>query len=150
MNQIKIFIGNDHAALEYKNNLLEYCQKKGYQIDDKGTYTNQSCDYNDYAINVCNEVIKSNGIGILICGSGVGISMMANKVKGIRCGQVNDYDSTLKAIEIGCNIISFGARTVGIEIAKQIVETFISNQNRIINHEIEKEILSVEELNYGK
>ncbi|CAK85200.1 unnamed protein product (macronuclear) [Paramecium tetraurelia] len=150
MNQIKIFIGNDHAALDYKNTLLEYSKKKGYDIEDLGTHTNQSCDYNDYALNVCKEVIKSNAIGILICGSGVGISIMANKVKGIRCGQVNDYDSTLKALEIGCNVISFGARTVGIEIAKQIVDTFLSNQNRAKNHEVEKEIQSIEELTYGK
>ncbi|CAD8133237.1 unnamed protein product [Paramecium octaurelia] len=150
MNQIKIFIGNDHAALEYKNILLEFCKKKNYQIDDKGTFTNQSCDYNDYAVNVCNEVIKSNGIGILICGSGVGISMMANKVKGIRCGQVNDYDSTLKAIEIGCNVISFGARTVGIEIAKQIVDTFLSNYSKMENNGVEKEISTIEEENYKK
>ncbi|CAD8139314.1 unnamed protein product [Paramecium octaurelia] len=150
MNQIKIFIGNDHAALDYKTTLLEYSKKKGYDIEDLGTYTNQSCDYNDYALNVCKEVIKSNAIGILICGSGVGISMMANKVKGIRCGQVNDYDSTLKALEIGCNVISFGARTVGIEIAKQIVDTFLSNQDRAKNQEVEKEIQSIEELTYGK
>ncbi|CAD8061082.1 unnamed protein product [Paramecium sonneborni] len=150
MNQIQIFIGNDHAALEYKNILLEQCNKKGYQINDQGTNTNQSCDYNDFAVNVCNEVIKTNGIGILICGSGIGISIMANKVKGIRCGQVNDYHSTLQAIEIGCNVISFGARTVGIEIAKQIVDTFLSQYHKIDNNEVEKEIQGFEEENYRK
>ena len=65
---------------------MEYIKKKGFEVHDKGTFTNQSCDYNDFAVSVCNEVIKNNGLGILICGSGIGISMMANKVKGIRCG----------------------------------------------------------------
>ncbi|CAK75244.1 unnamed protein product (macronuclear) [Paramecium tetraurelia] len=133
-----------------QNIILVHCKKKNYQIDDKGTFSNQSCDYNDYAVNVCDEVIKSNGIGILTCGSGVGISMMANKVKGIRCGQVNDYDSTLKAIEIGCNVISFGARIVGIEIAKQIIDTFLSNYHKIENNEVEKEISRIKEENYKK
>ncbi|CAD8162162.1 unnamed protein product [Paramecium pentaurelia] len=130
-NQYKIYIGNDHAGLEYKNIILENLKEQQYNIINKGTNTKQSCDYNEIAIDLCQDVFRNKGLGILICGSGVGMSIMANKIKGIRCGQINDYYSAKQAAQIGCNVIALGSRIVGIEMAKQIIQTYLNSiQNK--------------------
>ncbi|CAD8087529.1 unnamed protein product [Paramecium sonneborni] len=146
-NQYKIYIGNDHAGFEYKNIIYDHLKQKEYNIINKGTDIKQSCDYNEIATELCQEILKNKCLGILICGSGVGMSMMANKIKGIRCAQINDNNSAKQAGQIGCNVISLGQRIIRIEEAIQIVETFL-NQNQNLHPEINEIISQFENENF--
>ena len=88
---MKIAIAADHAGYEAKQELVNYLVEKGYDVLDLGTNSLESCDYPDYAIKCANEVANKNAqFGILICGTGIGMSICANKVKGIRCANCQD------------------------------------------------------------
>ncbi|CAK86129.1 unnamed protein product (macronuclear) [Paramecium tetraurelia] len=148
-NQYKIYIGNDHAGLEYKNIIIDHLKQQEYDIINRGTNTKQSCDYNEIATELCSDVLRDKGLGILICGSGVGMSIMSNKVKGIRCGQINDYNSAKQAAEIGCNVIALGSRILGIEVAKQVIDAFL-NSYQNVHTEINETISQIEQDNFRK
>ena len=89
---MKIAMGSDHGGIHLKNHLKDYLELKGYEVIDKGTYTEESCDYPDYAAKVGHAVTGGEAdLGILVCGTGLGISIAANKIKGVRaavCGDV--------------------------------------------------------------
>ena len=120
---MKLAIGCDHTALDMKNELIPWLQEQGYEVEDYGTYTKDSCDYPVYGEKVGRAVAgKEADLGILICGTGVGISLAANKVKGIRaCVCSEPYSAKLSRMHNDSNIIAFGARVIGIEMAKMIV-----------------------------
>ena len=114
---MKIGIGNDHSALELKAEIIEFLKEKGHEVVDYGTNSAESCDYPVYGELVARAVAAGEvDQGILICGTGLGISLAANKVKGIR-GAHND-----------CNILAFGARVVGGELAKMMVDTWLNTE----------------------
>ena len=124
----KIVIGNDHAATQMKNEIKNYVESLGYEIIDVGTNDNLTCDYPDFAFKACEKIKDGEAVlGILICGTGLGMSIAANKVSGIRAACCSDsYSARLTREHNDANVICFGARVVGIEIAKEIVKAFLT------------------------
>ncbi|MBQ4512267.1 MAG: ribose 5-phosphate isomerase B [Anaerolineaceae bacterium] len=125
---MKLAIGNDHVAIEMKNEIKEYLEGKGIEIVDMGTNTPGSFHYPISGYKVA-KLVASGEVdgGILICGTGVGISLAANKVKGIRaCVCSEPYTARLSKQHNNTNIIAFGARVIGIELAKMIVDEWIN------------------------
>ena len=145
---MKIAIGNDHSAVEMKNMIVEYLTAKGHEMINLGTDSTESYPYPTAASNVANAVVnKEADCGILICGTGVGIGIAANKVKGIRCAIVSEpFSAKLTKIHNNANILAFGARVVGSEVANMIVDSWLEaefeggrHQERInMIHELEK------------
>lgn len=125
---MKIAIGNDHAAVELKNQIMAYVKELGYEAENYGTDTNASCNYPEYGEKVARAVAEGRAdCGILICGTGVGISIAANKVKGIRAAVCSDVTTARLVKEHNnANIIAFGARIVGEELAKDIVKAYLT------------------------
>lgn len=126
----KVFIGCDHAALDMKNAIAEHVKELGFDVSDEGTYTTDSVNYPEYAKKVALAVRENEGsLGILICGTGIGMSLAANKVKGIRAAAVSEvYSATLTRQHNDSNIVCIGARVIGIETAKMIVKAFLTTE----------------------
>jgi len=125
---MKIAIGNDHVAVELKNHITKYVEAKGYKVVNFGTDSNESCDYPIYGEKVAKAVASGEcDLGILICGTGIGISLAANKVKGIRAAVCSEpYSARLTRQHNNANIIAFGARVVGHAMAEMIVDEFLN------------------------
>ncbi|MBO5523306.1 MAG: ribose 5-phosphate isomerase B [Roseburia sp.] len=145
---MKIAIGNDHAATEMKFAVMEYLKELGHEVVNFGTDSNESCHYPEFGEKVGRAVAAGEAdCGVLICGTGVGISIAANKVKGVRAAVCSDC-ATARLVKQhnNANIIAFGARIVGIELAKDIVKAYLEaeflggrHQTRIdMIHEIEE------------
>ena len=132
---MKIGIGNDHKGLKLKKKIFKYLTRNGFDIVDYGTNDNTSVDYPDYAQKVGTDVsTKSIDLGILICGTGIGMSISCNKVKGARCAKVNTVkEAKLAKLHNNANIIALSGSTFGYK-AKKLVNTFIntnySNEER--------------------
>ncbi len=124
---MKIGIGNDHSSAEMKQAISAYLTQKGYEIVNFGTDSTESYPYPEAAVNVAHAVVnKEVDCGILICGTGIGIGIAANKVKGIRCATCSEpYSAKLSKMHNNSNILSFGARVVGVELAKMIVDSWL-------------------------
>ncbi len=125
---MKIAIGNDHVAVEMKNHITKYLEAKGYEIVNFGTDSSDRTDYPIYGKRVADAVVSGEcELGILICGTGIGISLAANKVDGIRAAVCSDpYSARLTRQHNNANIIAFGARVVGEATAEMIVDEFLS------------------------
>ena len=123
-------IGNDHSALELKAEIIEFLNQKGHEVIDYGTNSEESCDYPIYGEIVANAVAKGEvDRGILICGTGLGISLAANKVKGIRAAVCSEpFTAKMSREHNDCNILAFGARVVGAELAKMTVDVWMSTE----------------------
>ncbi len=125
---MKIAIGNDHTAVELKNHITKYLEGKGYEVVNYGTDETGSSDYPIYGYRVAKAI--KNGecdLGVLICGTGVGISLAANKVKGIRAVVCSEpYTAKLSRLHNDSKIVAFGARVVGSAMAETIVDAFLS------------------------
>ncbi len=127
---MKIAIGNDHAAPELKLSVIEYLKAKGIECVDMGCAVGETCDYPDAAKAVCEKVADGTcELGILICGTGVGMSIAANKVKGIRAACCSDYFSArLTRQHNNANVLCFGARVVGEGTALDLVDAFVDTE----------------------
>ncbi len=127
---MKIGIGNDHSALELKKEIIDFLKEKGHEVIDYGTNSSESCDYPVYGEIVANAVAGGEvDRGILICGTGLGISLAANKVKGIRAAVCSEpFTAKMSREHNDCNILAFGARVVGAELAKMIVDVWVSTE----------------------
>lgn len=125
---MKIVIGNDHAAYEMKFVIKKYLEDKGYEVINVGCDTADRVDYPDYAEKVGNAVISGEAdLGIAICGTGVGMSIAANKIKGIRAVVCSEpYSAKLSRMHNNANVLCFGARVVGEELAKMIVDEWLA------------------------
>lgn len=125
---MKIAIGNDHAAVQLKNHIKKYVEDMGHTVINFGTDTNDSCDYPLYGEKVGRAVAGGEvDLGILICGTGIGISLAANKVKGVRAAVCSEpYSAKLTRMHNDANIIAFGARVVGEAMAEMIVYEFLN------------------------
>eukprot|EP00744_Colponema_vietnamica_P011505 GILI01016186.1.p1 GENE.GILI01016186.1~~GILI01016186.1.p1 ORF type:complete len:154 (-),score=42.50 GILI01016186.1:156-617(-) len=125
-----VVIGSDHGAFDMKAQIMEHLKSKNIDYVDLGTYSAESCDYPDIAEAVCRRVLSEpNATGILMCGSGIGISIAANKVNGIRCALCHDHFTAMMSRKHNdANVLAFGARNNGIEIAKQMVDVFLSTE----------------------
>ena len=126
---MKIGIGNDHTAVEYKRIIAQYIRDTyGYDVVNYGTDSADSFDYPIAGEAVANAVAKGEvDLGIAICGTGIGISLAANKVRGIRCAVCSEpYSAKLSRQHNNRNMLAFGARVVGIELAKMIVDAWLT------------------------
>lgn len=145
---MKIAIGNDHAAVEMKNQIVDYLLEKGYEVENFGTDTNESCNYPEYGEAVARAVAEKNAdLGILICGTGVGISLAANKVKGIRAVVCSEpLTARLSKQHNNTNVLAFGARIIGIETAKMIVDEWLAAEFEGGRHQTRVDmIMAIEE-----
>ena len=125
---MKIAIGNDHVAVAMKNHIKNYLEAKGYEVVNFGTDTEERTDYPIYGKKVADAIVSGEcELGILICGTGIGISLAANKVEGIRAAVCSEpYSARLTRQHNNANIIAFGARVVGEATAEMIVDEFLS------------------------
>ena len=125
---MRISIGCDHSALELKNELITYLKEKGYEINDRGTYTKESCDYTDYGYMVAKDIKDGKADrGIVICFTGIGMSIIANKVKGVRCALVGSKDAaTLTREHNDTNCLALSAKYTGYALAKEIVDVWLT------------------------
>ena len=126
MSEVKVIgIGNDHAAVDLKNEIKTYLEEKGYKVVNYGTDSSESCDYPIYGAKV-GHAVASGEVDVLTCGTGIGISIAANKVKGVRAAVVSEpVSARLTKEHNNANIIAFGARIVGSEMAKAIVDAWL-------------------------
>ena len=124
---MKIAIGNDHTAIEMKNAIVDHLLERGFDVLNLGTGSPESCDYPVYGEKVGRAVVSGEAdLGIAICGTGVGISLAANKVKGIRaCVCSEPYTAKLSRMHNDSNVLAFGARVIGIEMAKMITDEWL-------------------------
>ena len=125
---MKLAIGNDHTALEMKAAIKAHLEENGYEVLDLGTNSTDSCDYPVYGEKVGRAVVDGEAdLGIAICGTGVGISLAANKVKGVRaCVCSEPYTAKLSRMHNDSNVLAFGARVIGVELAKMIVDEWLN------------------------
>ena len=127
MSNNTIVIGCDHAACDLKSKVIDHVKEKGYNVIDVGTYTSDSCNYPDYAHAACVKIQNGEAaLGILICGTGIGMSMAANKHKGIRAAACSDtFSARLTREHNDANILCFGARVVGEGLAMDLVDAYL-------------------------
>ena len=146
---MKIAIGSDHGGFQLKETIKEWLLENSYEVEDMGTHDEQSCDYPDYGNAVAREVAGGTADkGILVCGTGVGISLAANKVKGIRAALCGDtFTARMTRLHNDANILALGQRVTGPGLALDIVEIWLNTEfeggrhaNRLAKiAEIEKE-----------
>ena len=124
---MKIAIGADHAGFRLKDEIVPLLKELGHEVEDFGCDCSQSVDYPDYAIPVCERVVKGEADrGILICGTGIGMSIAANKVPGIRCALVHDLFSAKATREHNdTNVLAMGERVIGPGLAQEIVRVWL-------------------------
>lgn len=125
---MKIVMANDHGAVSYKEEIKAMLIKEGYEVVDLGCNSNDSVDYPDFG-SACARMVANKEVdfGIVMCGTGIGISIAANKVKGIRCALCTDVTmAKLTREHNDANMLSMGQRTTGIETAKDIVHAFLN------------------------
>ncbi len=124
---MKVVIASDHGGFQYKNTLLDIIREQDYEVSDLGTFSEEPDDYPDHAEAVAKAILmKAGERGILICGSGVGVCVAANKFRGIRAGVCHDNYSAHQCVEHDdVNVLCLGQRVIGIELAREIIFTFL-------------------------
>ena len=127
---MRIAIGNDHGAVDMKNHVMGWLKDNGYEVVNFGTDSTESTDYPIYAEKVAKAVVSGEcDKGVLICGTGIGISISANKIHGVRCALCSEPVSTaLSRQHNDANIVAMGARTIGPVMAEEIVRTFLTTE----------------------
>ena len=123
-----IFIANDHAGVALKETIIKHLATLGFKCTDLGTHTSESCDYPTFAHALCEQVLATGSKGILICGTGIGMSMAANKIPGVSAAVCHDSFSAVRSrCSNNAQIMCLGARVIGNELAKQLLEIWLSN-----------------------
>ena len=125
---MKLVVGSDHGGFDLKNDILTFLQSKsGIQFEDVGTYSSESVDYPDFADKVVQSILKGDADrGVLVCGTGIGISIKANRYKGIRAALVYDaFTAEMAKAHNNANILCFGGRTTSIDIVKLCLDTWM-------------------------
>lgn len=132
-----IAIGSDHAGLGMKEDLKALLIEMGYQVDDKGTYTKDSCDYPEFGAAVAHAVADGKAAaGVLVCSTGIGISISANKVDGIRAALVHtEFEAEMTRRHNNANIVCFGANVLGPSVARECVKRFMATDFEGGRHE---------------
>ncbi len=126
---MKIVMGSDHAGFELKEHVRKYLLEKGVEVEDQGAYSLESVDYPDFAKKVSEAVLEQGILGILICGTGIGISIAANRHRGIRAALCeNEFSARMSRAHNNANILCMGGRVVGIGVAESIVDAFLSTE----------------------
>jgi len=143
-----LIVGSDHAGLELKRELSAVAAELGYEVVDIGTHTSDSTDYPDYAHQVASAVGRGEGLGLLVCGTGVGMSMTANRHHGVRaalCGDV--YSASMTRQHNDANVLCIGARVVGRGLAAEILKAFLGASFEGGRHE--RRVKKIEPSNEG-
>lgn len=131
----KVFLANDHAGFELKNELKEAIKGLGYEVVDLGTNDKNSVDYPDYAHLLASK-LEPNCYGVLVCGTGIGISIAANRHENVRCALCHDeFTARLAREHNDANVIAFGARVIGAGVAISALETFLKTEFESGRHE---------------
>jgi ribose 5-phosphate isomerase B len=135
---VKIILGADHGGYSLKNAIKDHLIRNGYEIIDKGTNSSEPVDYPEYGHDVANAIVSHEGdFGIIVCGTGIGISIAANKIKGIRAALcINTTMSKLSREHNDANILALGARIIGESLAFDIVDTFLTSEFQNGRHKI--------------
>ncbi len=134
---MKLVIGADHGGFELKESVSAYLSKKGYELTDVGCYDENSVDYPDIAVSACEKILSGEcELGILICGTGIGISIAANKTNGIRAALCSDeFSARATRAHNNSNVLCLGGRVVGKELANSICDAFLSGSFEGGRHE---------------
>lgn len=142
----KIGVGSDHAGVNLKNKIAEFLKEKGYEVTDYGTHSKESCDYPVYAKAVAKSVANGeNERGIICCGSGIGVSIAANKVKGVRAVLAHEpYSAMLSRLHNDANVLCLGERITGESLALDIVETWLHSEYEGGRHQRRVDMLDAE------
>ena len=125
-----LVIASDHGGLDLKRELMEHLRQRGVEFEDIGTYTSESCNYPEYAEKAARGVVDGTWEkGILVCGTGIGMSLAANKIRGIRCALCSDcFSAEMCRAHNDANMIALGGRVLGPELAKRIVDLFLDTE----------------------
>lgn len=144
MKTTKITVGCDHAAYELKCKVIAHLQKRGVEVIDVGTHSTESCNYPDFAHAVCKNIQDGvTELGILICGTGIGMSMAANKHKGIRAAACSDtFSARLTRLHNDANVLCFGERVVGMGLAFDLVDSFIDTDFEGGKHKVRVDMIT--------
>ena len=127
---MKIAVACDHGAVDLKNAVIAHLNKGGYEVEDFGTYTTESCDYPDYVSAAARAVAQGRcDRGIVLCTTGIGVSIAANKIRGIRCALLHDTMSArLTRLHNDANMMALGGGVVGTKLALEIVDTWLGTE----------------------
>ena len=127
---MKIAIVCDHGGFEHKNAIAQHLNDRGFEVIDCGIYENKSVDYPDIAVKVCEQITSNNcNLGVLICGTGIGMSLAANKVKGIRAACCSEhYSAKYTRLHNNSNVLCIGGRVIGIGTALELVDLFVDTE----------------------
>lgn len=133
----RIIIGSDHGGFKLKNEIIEHLKKIGYEISDVGCHSSESCDYPPIAKAVAKEVLETKGRGILICGTGIGMSITANRFDGIRASHCTDtFTARMTRMHNDSNILCLGERITGSGLALDIVDIWLMTEFEGGRHQI--------------
>lgn len=134
---MKIAIGCDHGGLEHKDAIVAHLKERGFEVKDSGIYENHSVDYPDIAVKVCADITSGEcERGILVCGTGIGMSLAANKVKGIRAAAVSEHFSAkYTRLHNDSNVLCLGGRVIGVGTALELVDLFVDTEFEGGRHE---------------
>ena len=147
---MRIAFGCDHVALEMKSQIKDHILSKGFDVLDFGTFTDETCNYPVYGIKVAKAIAAGEAdLGILICGTGVGISLAANRIPGIRAVVCSEpYTAMISRRHNDTNILAFGSRVIGIELAKMIVDQWLEAEFEGGRHKVRVDM--IENANAGE
>ena len=145
-----IVLGSDHGGFELKNAIKAHLENKGYRVIDVGTNAPDSCDYPVFASKACTHVLDGSAeLGILVCGTGIGMSMAANKHRGIRAACCSDtFSARLTRLHNNANFLCLGARVVGVGLALDLVDAFVSAEFEGDRHT--RRLSLIEDIENGK
>ncbi len=126
----KIALGSDHGGFKLKAALMEHLKSEGFEVQDKGTYSEESCDYPEFGRAVGNAVVNGEvDFGIVICSTGIGISITANRIKGVRAALCTDsYMAKMTRLHNNANVLAMGANVIGESLAIDITDTFLNTE----------------------
>lgn len=125
----KVIIGSDHGGYRLKKEIIEHLNTLGYEVVDLGCYSSDSCDYPPIAQSVAEEVLANKGRGILVCGTGIGMSIAANRYKGIRASHCTDtFTARMTRMHNDSNILCLGERITGTGLALDIVDIWLNTE----------------------
>jgi len=145
------FFGSDHAGLDLKNALVARAKARGLEVVDLGTHDAASTDYPDYAHEVARRVAAGEGRGVLVCGTGIGMSIAANKIRGIRAANYNDcFSASMARAHNNANILTLGQRVLGSELAKMIVKIFLATPFEGQRHQRRLDKIAALEEEFGR
>lgn len=142
----KIAIGSDHGGFNLKGKIIKFLEEKGYEVKDYGTYSTDSCDYPVYAKAVAKSVANGeNEKGIIVCGSGIGVSIAANKVKGVRAALCHEsHSAMLSRLHNNANVLCLGERITGESLALDIVDVWLKSEYEGGRHQKRVDMLDEE------